>query len=95
MISREKEEQVIALNVETDRLLGRVQGLPAEWRATVKKQLALVTIGEIPSVQKTTIRLIEEKVHLMEPRIQEQAQRVEAARRSFKEATAETSPVKL
>ena len=40
MIVGEKEEQLIALDVSTDRQLGRVQGLPAEWRATVKRQAA-------------------------------------------------------
>ena len=96
MIFGEKEEeQLIALDLNTDRQLRRVQDLPAEWRATVKKQVAAEAMGKIPSVEKTLIRLIQEQVNLMEQRIQEQAQRVVAARRSFKEATAETNRHKL
>ena len=95
MIFGEKEEQLIALDVETDRQLGRAQDLPAEWRAILKKEMATEAIKEIPSVQSTTIKLMEEQVRLMEQRIQEQAQGVEAARKSFKEATAENIPYNL
>ena len=95
MIVGEKEEQLIALNVSTDRQLGRVQGLPAQWRATVKRRVGADAVGLIPSLQQTAIRLIEGQAQLAEQCIQEQAQHMEEPRRSFKEATAETSPHKL
>ena len=95
MILGEKEEQLIALDVSTDLQLGRAQGLPAEWRAIVKRRVAAEAMGLIPSLQKTAIRLIEEQAQLVGQLIQEQAQHVEAARRSFEQATAETSPLKL
>ena len=95
MIFGEKEEHLIALYVSTYRQLGRVQGLPAEWRATVKRRVAAEAMGLIPSLQKTAIRLVEGQAQLAEQLIQEQAQHVEAARRSFEQATAETSPLKL
>ena len=95
MIVGEKEEQLIALDISTDRQLGRVQGLPAEWRATVKRRVAAEAMGLMPSLQKTAIRFLEEQAHLAEQLIQEQAQHLEAARRSFEQATADTSPLKL
>ena len=95
MIPGEKEEQLIALDVNTDRQLGCAQGLPAEWRATVKRQVVVEAMGLIPSLQKTAIKLIEEQALLAEQCIQEQAHLVEAARRSFEKATVETSPLKL
>ena len=91
----EKEEQLIALDVSTDLQLGRTQGLPAEWRATVKRRVAAEAMGLIPSLQKTAIWLIEEQAQLAEQLIQEQAQHLEAARRSFEQATPETSQLKL
>ena len=45
-----KEEQVIALNVETEHQLGEVQGLVDEWRATVKRVVAAESTGQIPTV---------------------------------------------
>ena len=95
MILGEKEEQLIALDVNTNRQLVRVKGLPAEWRATVKRRVAAEAMGLIPSLQQTAVRLIEGQAQLAEQLIQEQAQHLEAARRSFEEATAETSTLKL
>ena len=95
MISTEKEKQLIALDDRADCQLRHVQDLPAEWLATLKSRMASKSIRDIPLIDKIAIRLIEKQVYMTEQRIQEQAHRVEAARRSYKEATAETSQHKL
>ena len=60
MILGEKEEQLIALDLETDHQLGRVQDLSAEWPTTLQKRITLVAMGQNSSARKTAIRLIEE-----------------------------------
>ena len=89
------EEHLIALDVTTDRQLECVQGLPAKWRGTVKRRVATEAMGLIPTLQKTTIRLIEEQAKLMEQTIQEQAELLQRARKNFEEATEEKSKYEL
>ena len=85
-----EKEHLIELEVRTDRLLRRVQGLPAEWQIAVKRRVVIEVTSLIPIIQKKAIKLIEEKAQLVEKFVKQQAQQLEEAWWSFKVATSET-----